>query len=349
MSPHDVVMPVTWIRAPQRRCCVLLFFCIGVLLPACSIIPAGMRAPTSPQLSAEAMQVRLLDVSYPLLTAAAEWCPFDQEPTYGFLLREERQGEGPEQNPVQGRAVVAYVHPRLPAAVAGLSVDDVILSVNTVSVSGEPTGAVGRLIDRATRAKIQPLQLNVLTGGRPRTLSMSAIQACHYSMRVVDSDIINGVTDGRRIGVTSGALRFFPSHDELGWIIAHEIAHNILHHVQNAKLQAMVRAFLAARGENAVSADAMPSMPSRESQADYVGAYLMGRAGYDLSAIKRVWERLQWIETRQGGRRSSLALTHPPTKERLAAFDVTLQEIEAKRRLGQPLEILVEDPAAVSP
>jgi len=87
----------------------------------------------------------------------------------------------------------------------------------------------------------------------------------------------------------------------------------------------------------------MPSRPSRESQADYVGAYLMARAGYDLSAIKRVWERLQWIETRQGGRRSSLALTHPPTKERLASFEMTLQEIETKRRAGQPLDFPMQE------
>lgn len=75
---------------------------------------------------------------------------------------------------------------------------------------------------------------------------------------------------------------------------------------------------------------------------DGVGTDLMARAGYDLSAIKRVWERLARIEARQGRSRRGLAETHPPTKERLAAFNVTLQEIETKRRLGQRLDILIE-------
>ena len=327
------------IRRYHARGWFLLLFCINLFLQACSILPAARQAELFPRMSAEAMQVRLLNVSYPLLTAAADWCPFDQESTYGFLLREDARGEDP--HPVQGQAVVAYVHPRLPGAVAGLLVDDVIIQVNTVNVMGESAGTVGQLIGRLTRAKIQPLQLDVLRGGLSRTLAMSAISACHYSMRVVETDIINGITDGRLIGVTSGALRFFSSDDELGWVIAHEIAHNILSHSQNMKLQAMLRAFLAARGEESVSAGNMPPRPSLESKADYVGAYLMARAGYDLSAIKRVWERLQRIEAQQGSRRPGLAESHPPTKERLAAFEVTLREIETKRQTAEPLQIRV--------
>lgn len=295
------------------------------------------------QPSPEAMQARLLDVSYPLLAAAADWCPFDQESTYGFLLRDEAGTAGPETDPAGGRVVVAYVHPRLSAALAGLSVGDVLTHVNTVNVTGDSSGQAGQLINRLTRAKIQPLQLDVLKDGEHRTIAMSAIPACHYAMQVLNADLINGITDGRRIGVTSGALQFFPSDDELGWVVAHEIAHNILSHVQNAKLQAMLRAFLAARGEASGSTEKMVPRPSLESQADYVGAYLMARAGYDLSAIKRVWERLQRIESRQVGQKPSLAQTHPPTKDRLDSFEVTLQEIEAKRQAGQLLDFRIEE------
>jgi predicted Zn-dependent protease len=65
----------------------------------------------------------------------------------------------------------------------------------------------------------------------------------------------------------------------------------------------------------------------------------MARAGYDLDAVRRVWERLQRLEARPGGHRPQLAQTHPPTKERLAAFELTLQEIETKQKAAQPLEI----------
>lgn len=161
-------------------------------------------------------------------------------------------------------------------------------------------------------------------------------------MQVVDTEIVNGITDGRRIGVTRGAMLVFTADDELVWVVAHEIAHNVLSHVQTKKLQAMLRAFLEIRGEVSGSRARMPQAVSLKSQADYVGAYLMAPAGYDLSAIKRVWERLERFEPRKAGGGSALAATHPPTEERLDAFEVTLREMESKRQAGQLPEIKIE-------
>lgn len=316
----------------------VLLVCSALVLPACSMLPFPLQPGTWFRPATETMQIRLLDVAYPLLTAAAPWCPFDMEPTYGLFLRDS-SGE----SSLHGRALVAYAHPRLPAAGAGLSVGDVILQVNTVSVTEDSAARVGQLIDRLTRAKIQPLQLDVLRGNERRTLALTAVPACHYALHALPTNLINGITDGRRIGVTQGALRFFSSDDELGWILAHEISHNILNHVQNAKLQAMLRAFLVASGEGSDPTGPLPSGPSLEAQADYVGAYLMAQAGYDLSAIKRVWERLQRLEARQGGRKSRLAQTHPSTTARLAALEITLREIEARRQTGQPLQMGFEE------
>lgn len=326
-----------------ESCPLLLFLSLILFLPACSFIPSGLQVPNISRPSPEFLQTRLLDVSYPLLTAAAEWCPFDQERTYGFLLRDDAKGEGQDRLPWQGRAVVAYVHPRLPSAHAGLSVDDTVMTVNTVSVAGESASEVGRLIGRLTKAKIQPLLLEVMRGGEVRTVVVASIPACHYATQVLDTDLINGITDGRRIGVTRGALQFFSSDDELGWVVAHEIAHNILSHSRNIELHVMVRALLTVKGQESISEDILTPRPSSEVQADYVGAYLMARAGYDLSAIKRVWEQLERIETTQGRQKPLLAETHPPTKERIAAFEVTLREIEAKQKAGEPLDFSIDE------
>jgi beta-barrel assembly-enhancing protease len=321
----------------------MLLLCSALLLPACARLPGSLQPGTWFRSPAETMQIRLLDVAYPLLTAAAEWCPFDQEPTYGFLLQDEASGERTESHSLHGRAVVAYVHPSLPAALAGLSVGDVILSVNTMNVTGESPDDVGRLIGRVTRAKIQPLQIEILHGRERRMFALSARPACNYSLQVLDTPLINGISDGRQIGVTRGAMQFFRWDDELAWIVAHEIAHNVLSHNQNEKLRVMLRAFLLVWGEAADFVDALPSKPSLETQADYVGAYLMARAGYDLKAVRWVWERLARIEALQTGQKPGLAQVHPPTKERLAAFELTLQEIDAKRKAAQPLETGIGD------
>jgi predicted Zn-dependent protease len=64
----------------------------------------------------------------------------------------------------------------------------------------------------------------------------------------------------------------------------------------------------------------------------------MARAGYDLRAIKKFWQRTEWLRAGKDG--TEVDQTHPTTAERLAAFDVTLKEIEGKRQRGESLQLL---------
>lgn len=322
------------------RLTTMILLALLSLLPACSPNFHTLRRMVEP-VDPASMQRRLQDVALPLLVAAAESCPFEQEPTYGFFLHDEtaQKGKPPEANlSADKKAIVAYVHPELGAASAGLVVGDRVVEVNAKSVEGEGADTIMRLVRRLTAAKIQPLQLAVKRGDEPHMVTMWAIPACQFSLQLIDTDIINGVSNGRQVGVTTGAMRMFFWDDELAWILSHEIAHNILSHVQNAKLRAMLNTFLGATvGPSSPVANA-PEPRSLEAQADYVGAYLMARAGFDLDAIRRVWSRLREFESRQTQRGQAMAQTHPTTTERLAAFEETLKEIDAKRRRGEPVQ-----------
>lgn len=289
-------------------------------------------------MDAAAMLVRLQDVAFPLLLASAEWCPFDQEPTYGFLLNDSQAPQDGGGEDSGRRVAVSYVHPRSPAASAGLQLGDQVLEVNTRSVADSTAEDVMWLARKLTRARIQPLQLEILRAGRRHRAHMVAVPACQFSLQLIQTDQINGVSNGRQVGVTTGMMRFFPSDDELAWVLAHEIAHNVLSHVQNARLHMMLNAF-----QNAMIGDSVVrSMPvgprSLEAQADYVGAYIMARSGYDLKAVRRVWRRLQNVESQQTSPNHAMVMTHPTTAERLAAFEVTVKEIEEKRGRGELLE-----------
>jgi predicted Zn-dependent protease len=293
-------------------------------------------------MSPASMLVRLHDVAFPLLVSAAEWCPFEQEPTYGFLLKGEEapQNEGGKET---GRgASVVYVHPRLPAASAGLLPGDVMMRVNERDVTDQRAEEIMQLVRRLTVARIQPLQLEILRDGERRLVTMWAVPACQFSVQLIESDLINGISDGRQVGVTTGAVRFFRSNDELGWVLAHEIAHNVLSHVQSAKLRAMLNAFLGATVGASAVASPSPPQKSLEAQADYVGSYIMARAGYDLRAIQRVWDRLGTIQSQERELGRKMDETHPTTTERLAAFKETLNEIEERRARGESLQPVLE-------
>src|SRR5437879_4168965 len=102
--------------------------------------------------------VRLHDVAFPLLVAAADWCVVEQEPTYGFLIMEIGLSKG-ESGAEVGRGVsVVYVHPQSPAASAGLMPGDQLIRVNKRPVDGFRAEEVSQLIRRMTVARIQPLQ-----------------------------------------------------------------------------------------------------------------------------------------------------------------------------------------------
>lgn len=190
-------------------------------------------------------------------------------------------------------------------------------------------------------ARIQPLQLDVVRSGRHHTLNLWAVPACQFSVELIESDRINGIADGRHVGVTTGTMRFVGSDDELAWVVAHEIAHNVLNHSQNARLRAMLDAFVGAT--MGASAEAPTEVPRRslEARADYVGAYIMAQAGYDVRVIKQFWRRIERLQS--GKENPEMDATHPTTAERLAAFEVTLKEIEEKRDRGELLKPVLEN------
>ena len=232
----------------------------------------------------------------------------------------------------QGVSVV-YVHPQSPAASAGVMPRDRLIRINERAVVGMSAEEVLQLIRRMTVARIQPLQLEVVREGLRRTLSLMAVPACKFSIQLVESDQINGIADGRHIG----------SEDELAWVVAHEIAHNVLNHSQNARLGVMLNTFLSATtGVPGALAGTMPSRRSLEARADYVGAYIMARAGYDVRAIKQFLRRMERL--RSGDNTGEMDRDHPTTVERLAAFEETLKEIEDKRQRGEPLEPVSAEP-----
>jgi predicted Zn-dependent protease len=172
-------------------------------------------------------------------------------------------------------------------------------------------------------------------------LNLWAVPACQFSVQLLESNQINGIADGRRVGVTTGAMRFVRSDDELAWLLAHEIAHNVLSHSQNARLRVMLNAFLGATVGASATVPASVPRRSLEAQADYVGAFIMARAGYDVQAIKQFWRRMESLRSRENT--PEMDVSHPTTDERLASFEITLKEIQEKRDRGESLQPVLDN------
>jgi len=64
--------------------------------------------------------VRIHDVDFPLLVTAPDWCVVDQEPTYGFLIKEIKSSKAQVESAAGSGVSVADVHPQSLAASADL-------------------------------------------------------------------------------------------------------------------------------------------------------------------------------------------------------------------------------------
>lgn len=175
-----------------------------------------------------------------------------------------------------------------------------------------------------------------------RQLCMELFQkkpsSCSYNVVFRQDDKLNAQADGRRVYIHSGMIRFCETDDELAIVVGHELAHNMLEHIQKKQSSilfgAIVDAAIAgAAGVNTnnafMKAAAMAYSQEYESEADYLGVYLAGRAGYNISEAPLFWRKMA-IE-HPGSIMKRFNSTHPSTPERSVALRNTVSEIEAKR------------------
>lgn len=245
---------------------------------------------------------RLWYLVFPLSVAAANQCVFEREATYGFFLDDGTPSEGTIDRNIQPHVRVRYVHADMPAGRAGVAIGDWVVAVNDEPVGQREASAVSEIIQRATRARIQPLTLTLSRASSVREVNLWAVPSCRLTVKLVDSPVVNAFSDGSRIVITSGLLAFVRSPHELAWVLAHEIGHHALEHSGRARLQDVLNRFLTARvGE--VPHEQIVRIES-EREADQFGAHLLVRAGFDLQKARGFLERLQFY--RLGGQRQSL-------------------------------------------
>lgn len=269
---------------------------------------------------------RLWHIVFPLSVAAADTCVFKREETYGFFLNEEPpEQHGDTTAPTAVR--VRFVHAQLPAGKAGMAIGDAIVTINGDPVTFPRTETVSSQIQRLTRARIQPLTLGLRHGTSEREVNLWSVPSCRMNVQLVTSPVVNALSDGSSIVLTTGLLQFVRSPDQLAWVVAHEVGHHVLEHAENAKLQLMLNRFL---GSTAGEPPRTLRQIDLERQADVYAADLMTRAGFDLHEARRFMEWVQVLQTPPA--ENNLNQSHPPTQERIDALDKMIRTLEEKEK-----------------
>ena len=171
---------------------------------------------------------------------------------------------------------------------------------------------------------------------------------------VLDPDLaVSAALDGAQVRVSLGMMRLLATEDEVAAVVGHEYGHRIAEHVSRRRLRGAaagtaagtvlsaavpfggVAAFLLGQGAAELGAAGARQAFSQaeEREADYLAAYLVARAGYDLDRAGMVWVRL----TRDPGETAGWLSTHPGGPERLAAWRRAAAEVRDSPNLAPRL------------
>ena len=182
-------------------------------------------------------------------------------------------------------------------------------------------------------------------------ITMTPERSCADMIYLVEKQEINAFTDGKNLFVTEGMLNF-ASETELALIIAHELAHCIEKHLKAKETNSLLFGFLGGAiggiigvnsdlrrignswGRMMAEAGANAFSQEFEQEADYVGMYLLARAGYSTDGVESFWRR---IAERNPEKANSFDGTHPSSAYRYILIERTHAEIEKKKKEGLPL------------
>lgn len=308
-------------------------------------------------------QKRLMRVSYPLLTQGADLCGDDIRYTTGMalansstLLGEPFKQTAESDYRLSDQVQAVFVVPASAADKAGVRAGDTLLQIGQTPVTESPE-AVKAALDQlqtltangqAVRIDIQRTSAGAKPSAPKTTQKMSLLitpdRACAFPVLLGQGDEVNAYADGRQVVVQRGMVRFANSDTELALVVAHEIAHNSMSHIRSKMtnyalgsiLDIAVQVLLKVPTQGLFgNAGARAYSQDFESEADYVGLYIMARAGGDIDSAPQFWRRMATLSP--AAIQSSHMSTHPATPQRFVALEETVKEIKAKQAAGQPL------------
>ena len=289
-------------------------------------------------------------VAWPIRAKNAELCKEHVKESYGLtLIKRETlpKNDRPAWQKVfnsKGRILVLNVVKGSPAWYAGLRRGDTIL--NDYENKGY------RILEfRRTKHK--------------REVMIKPFPICNFNIEYREEDTLNASTDGNNIYITKGLIQFVNNNTELATVIAHELAHNIewncikragnyfpiipatVRTATNKRLLGIIKNFIEQLLIGTVAdevrdrlfdIDNPSSNKNCESDADYIGLYLMARAGFNTNDAIIFWKRL----TGEKPKIIEYAESHPTPAERVTRLVETHGEIQQKLKIQPRASLLPE-------
>ncbi len=174
---------------------------------------------------------------------------------------------------------------------------------------------------------------------------------CHFPFALDKDSVqaINAYTDGKKIVVTPAMMLFAYDDNQLATVLAHEFAHAIMQHPRKTSQNVVIGGLLGLAADQLAKTQGIETngtfskigaqtavmrySQEFEREADYIGMYILDKAGYNIHAAAFLWRRMAVLNPK--GIYS--ASTHPTTAERYLLLEKTSREIVNKKANNLPL------------
>ena len=305
-----------------------LFLTAALALSACTaVIPVVTPDEPMPHRAVSAIdgdafelllaeQRRLHAVALPVLRGAVEFCGYKTKFFFGLSTAIQNTFEGKTRDvAVAARGLhqtvrVLYTVPGSPAETAGLRRGDSIISVEGRTL---PQGEAGTrlLFGSMAASRGGPLSLTVRRDGVRRIAAVSPVTICDIPVELARTGDVFAWTNGTKVKIGEGMVRFASTDPELALVVSHELAHIILNHTGSFFGLGSARL---------------------EREADYIGLYILARGGFDPKSGVRLFDRMSVAFPRLDE-----AASHPTLRSRVRALRDTAREIAGRTGAGLPL------------
>lgn len=297
-------------------------------------------------------QSRLDSLVFPFLLAAADLNKEKNGQVFGIrfdhALRYEKDWQSAaRQSGISDTLMIVGVSPGSPAQKAGIKIGDRLIAINStkIPVSKDAVEVTRKAL---TSAPNSTATIHFVRDGTTAEVTIQATTVAKLGHIVTVEGGINAYADGENIIIPWAMMRF-ARDEELQVVIAHEIAHNVMGHIEARKRNALIAGLFGALGDIAMASagyrtggyytqqfaalGAQAFSQDFEREADYVGMYILARAGFPLEYAPNLWRYFAQIDPSA----IAYASTHPTTAERFVLLEQTAKEIREKESRAAPI------------
>ncbi|MCM1512700.1 MAG: M48 family metallopeptidase [Oxalobacter formigenes] len=188
-------------------------------------------------------------------------------------------------------------------------------------------------------AKNSAVQITIERNGARHALTVPLTRACGFRVELGHTDQVNAYSDGQRILITRGMMRFTQNDSELAYVIGKEMAHNVLNHARTLRTTETSRKII----DNLIQVNPKPGNTGKikpmtrqfDLDSDTLGLAMALRAGYDIDSAVNFWTRL--VRAYPASSTGSYTASHPNSRSRLEVMPKAVSRIKAAEKRKKAL------------